>query len=131
MVLLDTGLLIGLLRNNEEAVNKISSLLGRHIILFTTSINAAELYFGAYLSEKAQDNIETVERLFKTINIIPFELIHGQIYGEIRSELQKKGEIINELDVFIASIALEKDLPIITRNTKHFERIIKLKVESW
>ncbi len=131
MVILDTDLLIGFLRDNEEAINKISKLLVKHVILFTTSINAAELYFGACLSEKAQDNVETVERLLENVNIIPFELIHGKIYGEIRSDLQKKGEIINELDVFIASIAIEKDLPIITRNTKNFERIIKLKVESW
>jgi len=131
MVLLDTDILIGLLRNNKEAVRMISDLLDKHIILFTTSINTAELYFGAHLSEKSQENLEAVEKLTKTINIIPFELNHSKIYGEIRSDLQKKGEIINELDIFIATIAIEKDLPIITRNVKHFERIIKLKVDTW
>jgi len=131
MVVLDTDILIGFLRNNKEAVSKISELLAKHVILFTTSINTAELYFGAYLSEKTKENLETIEKLIKTINIIPFELNHSKIYGEIRSDLQKKGEIINELDIFIATIAIEKDLPIITRNTKHFDRIMKLKVETW
>ena len=131
MVLLDTDILIGFLRNNKEAVNKISSFLTKHVILFTTSINAAELYFGAYLSDKAQENLNTIEKLTKTLNIISFELKHSKIYGEIRSNLQKKGEIINELDIFIATIAIEKDLPIITRNTKHFDKIMKLKVNTW
>ena len=131
MVLLDTDILIGFLRNNEEAVNKISKLLAKHVILFTTSINTAELYFGAYLSEKSQENLKTVEKLTKTINVIPFEFNHSKIYGELRSDLQKKGEIINELDIFIATIAIEKDLPIITRNSKHFERIMKLTVDTW
>ena len=131
MVLLDTDILIGFLRNNEEAVNKISRLLAKHVILFTTSINTAELYFGAYLSEKSQENLKAVEKLTKTINIIPFEFNHSKIYGELRSDLQKKGEIINELDIFIATIAIEKDLPIITRNSKHFERIMKLTVDTW
>jgi tRNA(fMet)-specific endonuclease VapC len=131
MVLLDTDILIGFLRNNKEAVSKISKLLAKHVILFTTSINTAELYFGAYLSEKSQENLEAVEKLAKTINIIPFEFIHSKIYGEVRSDLQKKGELINELDIFIATIAIEKDLPIITRNTKHFDRIMKLKVNTW
>ena len=131
MVLLDTDILIGFLRNNEEAVNKISRLLAKHVILFTTSINTAELYFGAYLSEKSQENLKAVEKLTKIINIIPFELNHSKIYGELRSDLQKKGEIINELDIFIATIAIEKDLPIITRNSKHFERIMKLTVDTW
>jgi len=131
MVLLDTDILIGLLRNNKEAVSKISKFLAKHVILFTTSINTAELYFGAHLSEKSQENLEAVEKLTKTINIIPFELNHSKIYGEIRSDLQKKGEIINELDIFIATIAIEKDLPIITRNTKHFKRIMRLTVDTW
>ena len=131
MVLLDTDILIGLLRNSKEAVRTISNLLAKHIILFTTSINTAELYFGARLSEQSQENLEAVDKLTKTINIIPFELNHSKIYGEIRSDLQKKGEIINELDIFIATIAIEKDLPIITRNTKHFKRIMRLTVDTW
>ncbi|MFX1480211.1 MAG: type II toxin-antitoxin system VapC family toxin [Promethearchaeota archaeon] len=131
MVLLDTDLLIGFLRGNNEAVKIISKLLERHVILYTTSINAAELYFGAFLSSRIQDNMEAVEKLLNTIKIIPFELVHSKIYGEIRSDLQKRGEIINEIDIFIATMAIEKDLPIITRNTTHFERIMKLKVETW
>jgi len=131
MVLLDTDILIGILRDNKEAVSKISKLLAKHVILFTTSINTAELYFGAHLSEKSQENLEAVEKLTKTINIIPFELNHSKIYGEVRSDLQKKGEIINELDIFIATIAIEKDLPIISRNTKHFGKILKLTVDTW
>ena len=131
MVLLDTDILIGLLRNNKEAVSKITKLIDKHVILFTTSINTAELYFGAHLSEKSQENLKAVEKLIKTINIIPFELNHSKIYGEVRADLQKKGEMINELDIFIATIAMEKDLPIITRNTKHFDRIMKLTIDTW
>jgi len=131
MVLLDTDLLISFLRDDNEAVKKISNLLERYIILYTTSINAAELYFGAFLSSRIQDNMEAVENFLNTIKIIPFELVHSKIYGEIRSDLQKRGEIINEMDIFIAAMAIEKDLPIITRNIKHFEKIMKLKVEIW
>ena len=131
MVLLDTDLLISFLRDNNEAVKIISKLLERHLILYTTSINAAELYFGAFLSSRMQENMEAIENLLKTIKIIPFELVHSKIYGEIRSDLQKRGEIINEMDIFIATMAIEKDLPIITRNTKHFKKIMKLKVDSW
>jgi tRNA(fMet)-specific endonuclease VapC len=131
MVLLDTDLLISFLRDNNEAVKMVSKLLERHMILYTTSINASELYFGAFLSSKIQENMEAVENLLNTIKIIPFELVHSKIYGEIRADLQKRGEIINEMDIFIATMAIEKDLPIITRNTKHFEKIMKLKVETW
>lgn len=131
MAVLDTDILIGLLRNNKEAINKISKLIEKHIILHTTSINTAELYFGAFLSENTIPNLKVVENLIKTLNIIPFDLTHSKIYGDIRADLQKKGELINELDIFIAAISIEKDIPIITRNTKHFKRVLKLQVESW
>ena len=131
MVVLDTDILIGFLRNDKEAVSKISNLLEKHIILFTTTINTAELYFGAHLSDRTQENLKVIEKLIKTIKVIPFELIHSKIYGEIRSDLQKKGDIINEIDIFIATIAIEKELPIITRNTKHFKKIMRLVVDTW
>lgn len=131
MVVLDTDILIGFLRDDREAVGKITKLIEQHVILYTTSINTAELYFGAFLSENTETNLKVVEKLIKTLNVIPFELTHSKFYGEIRANLQKKGELINELDIFIAAIAVEKDIPIITRNAKHFKRILKLQVESW
>jgi len=131
MVILDTDILISFLRNNDEAVSKIEKLLDDHYILFTTSFNTAELYFGAFLSKNAQENLESVEKLIKKINVIPFELTQSKVYGEIRADLQKRGEMINELDIFIATIAIEKELPIITRNTKHFEKITKLVIDTW
>ncbi|KKN08512.1 hypothetical protein LCGC14_1056020, partial [marine sediment metagenome] len=37
----------------------------------------------------------------------------------------------NELDIFIASIAIEKDITLITRNIKHYEKVHKVQVETW
>jgi len=34
-------------------------------------------------------------------------------------------------DVLIAGIALSENLLMVTRNTRHFERISGLKVENW
>jgi len=60
MVLLDTDILIPYLRNDPSIKKKISELLNRNILLSTTSINVAELYFGAYLSEKIKENLTSV-----------------------------------------------------------------------
>ena len=131
MVLLDTDILIPYLRNDTTIRNKISDLLQKNILLSTTSINVAELYFGAYLSEKVKENLNSVKNLVSKLDIISFKKIHGQIYGKIRSELQKKGELINELDIFIAAISIEKDIKLITRNIKHFKKILQLQIEEW
>ncbi len=131
MVLLDSDILIPYLRKDVSIKSKITDLLQKNILLSTTSVNVAELYFGAYLSEKKKENIEAVQKLIFKLNIINFEADHGKIYGQIRASLQQKGELISELDMFIASVALEKDITLITRNIKHFEKIQGLKLEEW
>jgi tRNA(fMet)-specific endonuclease VapC len=131
MVLLDTDILIQFLRNDEDAKEKISRLLESYQLLSTSSINVAELYFGAYLSENKEENINAVNKLLSKLVIYPFDIIDGKIYGEIRASLKRKGELINELDIFIASIAIEKDITLITRNIKHYEKVHKVQVETW
>lgn len=131
MVLLDTDILIKFLRKDPSAVKKLSKLIEHHLIISTTSINIAELYFGAYLSEKKEENLNAVKELILNLEAISFNQNHSEIYGEIRANLQKKGELINELDIFIASIAIERDIKLITRNIKHYEKIDKLQIESW
>ena len=131
MVLLDTDILIPYLRNDPIIKKKISEQLNKNILLSTTSINVAELYFGAYLSEKTKENLSSVKKLISKLDIISFNQLHGRIYGEIRAKLQKQGELINELDIFIAAICLEKDITLITRNIKHFEKVNELKIEVW
>ena len=123
--------MINFLRKDKSASKKISELLNQHKLLSTTSLNVAELYFGAYLSEKKEENITAVNQLVSKLEIISFNHIHGKIYGELRAKLQKKGESINEIDIFIAAVAIEKDIKVITRNIKHFEKIYKLQIESW
>ena len=120
MVLLDTDLMINFLRKDKSASKKISELLNQHKLLSTTSLNVAELYFGAYLSEKKEENITAVNQLVSKLEIISFNHIDGKIYDELRAKLQKKGELINEIDIFIAAIAIEKDIKVITRNIKTF-----------
>lgn len=131
MAILDTDILIPYLRNDSKIKTKITELLEKGTILETTSINVAELYLGAYLSNKVKDNLYAVDQLISKLKILYFEGIHGKIYGKMRAELQKKGDLINELDIFIASIALDYDSKLITRNIKHFEKINGLKVEKW
>jgi len=99
--------------------------------LSTSSINVAELYFGAYLSENKEENINAVKQLLSKLVIYPFDINDGKIYGEIRANLKRKGELINELDLFIASIAIARDVKLITRNVKHYEKVYKVQVEKW
>lgn len=131
MIVLDSDILIGFLRNIDEAVGKITEFINNQILICTTSINAAELYFGANLSGKKDENLKSVENLLSKLEIFPFTANSGKIYGDIRANLQREGEMINELDIFIAAIVKENNMKLITKNVRHFEKINNLKIESW
>ncbi len=52
-------------------------------------------------------------------------------YGQIKANLQQKGELIDEFDMLIGGHALAEGLTVVTDNVKHFERIPGLKIENW
>lgn len=99
--------------------------------IFTTTINIAELYFGAYKSEKIQQNLVSLEVFIENVNILEFDVKASNHFGKIKATLVKSGKIINDSDIFIASIALSKNYTLVTHNVKHFERIEGLKIEDW
>ena len=51
-------------------------------------------------------------------------------YGEIRTKL-KKGAIIGNNDLLIASYAVCKQAILVTNNESEFSRIQNLKLENW
>jgi tRNA(fMet)-specific endonuclease VapC len=52
------------------------------------------------------------------------------LFGDVKSKLRKKGAIIDDIDILISATCLINDLPIITYNKKHFDRIDGLVVKT-
>jgi tRNA(fMet)-specific endonuclease VapC len=52
------------------------------------------------------------------------------LYGEVKSELKQMGTPIPENDIWIAAIARQYGLTVVSRD-KHFSLIINLASESW
>jgi tRNA(fMet)-specific endonuclease VapC len=44
-------------------------------------------------------------------------------FGEIRDNLRKRGDMIEDLDILIAAICVVNDLVLVTGNKKHFGRV--------
>ena len=51
-------------------------------------------------------------------------------YSEVKDILRQKGLPIPENDVWIAAIALQHDLTLVTRDT-HFDEVEGLRIEKW
>jgi predicted nucleic acid-binding protein len=46
-------------------------------------------------------------------------------------QLERQGQVIGDMDALIASVALEQDELLVTRNIAHFQRVPGLRVEGY
>ena len=130
LVVLDTDVLVGLLRGKQEIIRQVKSLEDGPSILATTSINEFELYFGAYKSKRKNENLRNAQALLHNLAILPFEYPATEIAGQIFSNLSREGKLIDVRDLFIASITIANKASLLTRNVKHFKHINGLKILS-
>ena len=65
------------------------------------------------------------------VEILPYDDIAEQKYGEIRAYLERKGTPIGSLDALIAAHALSIGCTLVTNNDSEFGRVPGLKVENW
>ena len=130
MYVLDTNMLIAIVKGNDNVLHKFNSF-DRDIKFCTTIINIAELYYGAYHSEKQEANLKTVKRIQSAFRVLRLTNAAVIEYGIVKSALRKTGSLVADNDLFIASITKSYEGILVTDNTKHFERIPGLLVENW
>jgi len=133
MYLLDTDILSNLLRRSPSPalITKLAKVPPEQQV--TSSITLGELVYGAYrLEDRAGVLLQRLdETLLPNLPVIPFDASAARRYGETRAELERRGTPIGDADLRIASIALDRDLTIVTGNVRHFEKVPGLPVENW
>jgi tRNA(fMet)-specific endonuclease VapC len=72
-----------------------------------------------------------IAKLSELMPILPLPKEAGEIYGTIRSTLERKGEIIGNNDLWIAAHALAAGMVVVTGNENEFGRVPGLVVENW
>ena len=126
MIVLDTDILINILRKKRSGEQWKEFLKDKHISF--TSITAFELFLGAELSTKRIHNIKAIQELVQQFSVLPFSIKSAYIAANIYSDLQKRGQMIELNDIYIASVALEHNAMIATDNIEHFKRIFNLEI---
>ena len=127
MPVLDSSFIIDLIRKKEEALQKLSELEDEYSSISTTEINILELYRGAYLSTKVNNNLEQVKEILKGFHILELDESVYEVYASLSANLISKGNSIGSFDELIAAIALCHNEKIVTRD-KHFKEIHQLDV---
>tara|TARA_Y100000310_G_scaffold170008_1_gene170218 strand:- start:1152 stop:1433 length:282 start_codon:yes stop_codon:yes gene_type:complete len=89
------------------------------------------LFKGAYLSDNPEKEIKRIKILLETCCVLDLPVHACEKFGKIAASLIKTGKMVEDADLLIASIVLNKDHILITNNTKHFSRIKNLKLKNW
>lgn len=127
--LLDTDTCVYLLNGNLSLKKKVEEV-GVFSLAISNSV-LAELYFGAYNSKKAEDNLKRINIFRMNLSILSDSEESALRFGKIKADLRSKGKIIEDFDILIASVAIVNSCILITNNTDHFKRIDDLQIENW
>ena len=125
-MVIDTSIFIEFLRAKAKK-STVLYRLAEEDFLCTTSITIFELLMGATDLNKKKD----IEILTKDLIILPFTDQSAIDAGNIFHNLRRNNKLIEFRDIFIASICISNDLPLVTTNLKHFERIEGLKLHNY
>ena len=95
-----------------------------------SSVTAAELAFGVAKSG-SQRNRQALDAFLLPLKIADFDLAAAFSYGEVRTFLEGKGQVIGPLDMLIAAHAKSLGATLVTNNLREFKRVPGLAVENW
>jgi tRNA(fMet)-specific endonuclease VapC len=123
----DTNAVIALMKGNRAVLDRLRQH-GTDVIGLS-SIVIHELYHGARGSEHVAQSTSRLDAL--PFTVIDFDHDDAVVAAEIRVRLQRQGTPIGQLHLLIAGQALARDLTIVTRNTREFQRVPGLRLADW
>jgi len=126
-VLLDSNIVIEVFAGNKDIADKISGLKGNLVI---SSIVIGELYVGIYRVANKAKHLKMLDDFLNLCIILDADKSTAKLYGEMVSILYKKGKPIPTNDIWIAAIAKQHNLTLISKD-KHFAEINGLAIKSW
>lgn len=134
MKLLDTSVLVDIDRGGiDEKVAQLDEE-GRHTV---SMVSVTELQLGVNIqyeqdTDAYQDATDKLARLLARFEMKPVSRPVAVVAADIIGELRQTGDPIDDLhDVYIAATAVVEQLPVLTANVRHFERIEDIQVVDW
>ena len=114
-LLLDTSVLIDVLRGRKDRKLLLRQLISEGHSLSTTVLNVAELYAGMRAEEEAR-----TEEFLGGLDCLELQASAARLAGRLKSTWQKKGRTLTLSDTIIAALAIEERCVLLTDNRKDF-----------
>lgn len=129
LYLLDTNIISDAIRNPRgPCAARISELDPEAVC--TSIIVAAELSYG--VEKKGSPALaQRVRQALNAMRVLPMEADADLQYGQLRADLERRGQVIGANDMLIAAHALALDAVLVTDNMGEFSRVKDLRCENW
>lgn len=130
LYLLDTNIVIYIRQKRpEDLLRRFQKLREGEAAI--SVITYGELMYGAQKSGQRAAAMERLQEVVLLLPALPLPETAAASYGKIRAELEAKGEMIGNNDLWIAAHALAADLVLVTNDEKEFRRVRGLKMQNW
>jgi tRNA(fMet)-specific endonuclease VapC len=122
----DTNIVIALFAGARSVVRKLKRASQVHL----PSVTVGELFYGAYKSSQVRENVRRIEEFVAVNAVLACDAATAELYGYVKSRLQAKGRPLPDNDIWIASLARQHGLTLVSRDV-HFKEVEKIHLEAW
>lgn len=126
MYIIDTDWFLQALAGHEPALNTIVRLSATRV--FISIVSVGEIYERAFVFANAEAHLDSFRVVLARHPVINLNDPIMERFAELRAFLRRRGQMISDFDILIASSALYHDLTVLTFNRRHFDRIPDLKL---
>ncbi len=113
----------------QTVVNKLEGLSSDDWAI--SSLVFAELQFGLEKGALRADSANALQLFLDFVPVAKFDREAAARAAWVRAELERQGRPAGAVDELIAGHAIALGATLVTNNTKHFEQVPGLKLESW
>ncbi len=127
---LDANTMIARLNGDQRVSEQLRKLTTEDVVLCAPVL--AELEFGAWHSQRREQNLERLHRLALGMRFEPFGFGAARRFGRLKAELRRRGAIKTDFDLAIAAIALDLGAVLVSDDRAFFDGSIEnLEAENW
>jgi tRNA(fMet)-specific endonuclease VapC len=125
-VLLDTNVVVAHLRTDPDLTARLRATPA----LYLPWVVLGELHYGALRAQRREAQLALIRDFLQTTTLLMPDQSTSETYGQVKAELAETGRLIPDNDIWIAAMARQFDLPLVTRDA-HFAAVPGLTTLAW